>query len=373
MGLDAHKLAEEFFGAGQISHIAPFGNGHINQTFIVGLRDGREAVAQRINTHVFPEPAKLMENIERVCVHLRHKNKHHEDSRRRHLQVWNGPDGRPFLQDSQGNHWRAYDRITQVSSYDSLTEASQAYHVGSAFAEFQALLSDLPSPRLHDVIPDFHHTPKRFQRFLQVLENDSHKRRAEVQREIDFILQRQESLGRLVDKLEAGILPERITHNDTKLNNLLFDHSGQTALCVVDLDTVMPGLVHYDFGDMIRTATNRAAEDEKDPANVSVDTEIFRHLAQGYVEAGSAFLTPAEKEELVFSGILMTLEVGIRFLTDHLEGDPYFRVHHPGHNLQRTRAQFALVEALERARPEWEDILGTLLVRNHGFQDSNRL
>ena len=360
MVLGPRGIAAEFFGAGRVVSAEPFGNGHINQTFLVRLDGGREAVVQRINLHVFPEPAALMHNIERVCQHLAQKYARVPEGSRRHLSIWPTCQGKPFFQDQEGECWRAYERIGQVASFDRITQPQQAYQVGKAFAEFQALLSDLPAPRLHDTIADFHHTPKRFRRLLQAIEADSRGRAASAQPEIDFVLQRGSIMGRLVEQLEASILPERITHNDTKLNNLLFSQSDQTPLCVVDLDTVMPGLVHYDFGDMVRTATNRAEEDEENLSLVAADGAIFEPLARGYLEGGANFLTPAEKRELVFSGILMTLEVAMRFLTDFLEGDHYFKIHHERHNLQRTRAQLALVKSLESQRQEWEQIVAGL-------------
>lgn len=353
----SHHIACEFEGPSEVSSIVPMGRGHINDTYVVQYYDGPDRVLQRLNGHVFPRPDWVMENIVRVTRHLQGKLLHLPDGASRHLEVIPTREGACLFVDEQGGHWRMYRRMHPTRSYDRLENADQAYWVGHSFAKFQAQLADLPAPRLHETIVDFHHTPRRLRRLQQVAENDSQRRLAGARAEFDFAMERQTGAERLLELLRRGELTERITHNDTKLNNLLFDEHGQEPLCVVDLDTVMPGLVHYDFGDMIRTGCSTAPEDEADLNRVGFNDELFEGIARGYLEAARPFITLPEVEQLAFSSILMTLEVGIRFLTDYLEGDVYFKVHHPGHNLQRARSQFALVRQLEVSEARMHDLV----------------
>lgn len=353
----SHSIACEFEGPCEVSKILPMGRGHINDTYVVHYHDGPDRVLQRLNGHVFPRPDWVMENIVRVTQHLQNKVSHLPDGRDRHLEVIPTRRGQCMHVDDQGGHWRMYRRMHPTQSYDRLENPGQAYWVGHSFGKFQAQLADLPAPRLHETIADFHHTPRRLTRLQQVARTDSQGRLVGCQAEVDFATQRQATVGRLLERYQRGELPERITHNDTKLNNLLFDQAGREPLCVVDLDTVMPGLVHYDFGDMIRTGCATAPEDEADLSRVGFDESLFEGIARGYLETARPFITRAEVEELAFSAILMTLEVGIRFLTDYLEGDVYFKVHHSSHNLQRARSQFALVQRLEAAEKRMDDLV----------------
>lgn len=350
-------LAKKFEGPEKVSSIQPLGRGHINDTFLVQYLDGPDRVLQRLNNHVFPRPEWVMDNIVRVTQHIHAKVAHLPDAAMRRLEVIPTRLGKALHIDEQGRHWRMYNRVYPTLSYDQLQNPRQAFWVGHSFGEFQAQLADLPQPRLHETIADFHHTPRRLQRLLHMAQSDPQQRRFRAQREIDFAQARHHRVELLLDLHRRGRIPERITHNDTKLNNLLFDPEGNQPLCVVDLDTVMPGLIHYDFGDMIRTGCATAAEDEEDLELVGWNRDFFEGIVRGYLKAGQSFLTAAEIEHLAFSGILMTLEVGIRFLTDYLEGDVYFRVHHPEHNLQRARSQFALVGQLEAAESQMQDLV----------------
>lgn len=350
-------IAQEFECPRQVRRISPLGNGHINDTFLVQFTDGPDHVLQRINHFVFPRPEWVMDNIVRVTQHLQSKLGHLADGHQRSLRVIHTRQGRSLHIDSKGQFWRMYHRLHPMQSYEQLQTPRQAYFVGRSFGEFQALLADLPQPRLHETIADFHHTPRRLARLLNVAQADPQRRRVSAQREIEFARERQARVETLVDLQRRGEIPERITHNDTKLNNLMFDEAGNEPMCVLDLDTVMPGLVHYDFGDMIRTGCATCAEDEEDLEQVDFDHELFRGISRGYLEAGRSFLTQSEVEQLAFSAILMTLEVGIRFLTDYLEGDLYFKVHHPEHNLQRARSQFQLVRRLEAAESQLHDLV----------------
>lgn len=339
------EVASLFALAGPVALAEPFGSGHINDTFRVVA--GHEYVLQRINTAIFRDPAALMDNVERVCRHLAGKT-----GPRGHLKVVPALSGALWVE-HQGEAWRVYERVLGVRSYDQIETSEQAFAAGEAFGRFQEQLSDLPPPRLVETIPDFHNTAKRYERFEAAVAADSHGRVGECAREIEA-LRRREPLSRVL--AERG-LPERIVHNDTKLNNVLFDEATGEALCVVDLDTVMPGLVAADFGDMVRTATNTGAEDDQDLARVGCDPAIFAALAQGYLRAAGSFLTPAEVSSLALAGQVLTYELVLRFLTDYLEGDPYFKTHRPRHNLERARAQLKLVESLEEQASELERLV----------------
>lgn len=351
------ELPLQFQGQCQPLEVTPLRRGHINDTYLVRYADGGDRVLQRLNTYVFPKPEQVMENIQRVTRHLAGKCHGRPDAEMRCLRVIPTVDGSSFHRDANGHCWRMYPRLQPVQSFDQMQTARQAHCVGHSFGEFQAQLADLPAPRLHEVIADFHNTPKRLNRLLEVSGHARPERLQAAAELLKFAVARRGSAERLLARHAQGDFPERITHNDTKLNNLLFDHSGQHPLCVVDLDTVMPGLVHYDFGDMVRTGCSLAAEDEPDLSKVDFSRELFRGLVEGYLEAGRDFLWEAEVEELAFAGTLLTLEVGIRFLTDYLEEDVYFKTHHPEHNLQRARSQFALVARLEAAEPELREIV----------------
>jgi Ser/Thr protein kinase RdoA (MazF antagonist) len=315
-------------------------------------RGGRRErfLLQRINTQIFHDPVALMKNIERVTTHLAGKE---PDGSRRVLTLVRTCEGQAWQMDAEGSFWRMYRFIEGTRSYDVVETATQAYEAARAFGEFQRMLAELPAPRLHETIPDFHSTPKRLEALKRAIEADALGRAAGAEREIAFALER-ESVTRLL--VEAG-LPERVTHNDTKINNVLLDERTGQRICVIDLETVMPGLAPYDFGDMVRTMTCRAAEDERDLSLVRIEMEMFEALARGYLSVAGSFLTNAEKGMLVEAGRVITLEQGIRFLTDYLDGDRYFKVHRPGQNLDRARAQFRLVESLEEHRAAMEQVV----------------
>lgn len=339
------SLVRQFRPGARTVHQERFGSGHIHDTYLVRLDDGGEFVLQRMNTAVFPDPEAVCRNVQRVCEHL---NARLEGDARRSLTWLRAPDGGILARDEQGAPWRMCVRIPRVRSVDRVETEEQAWQAGFAFGEFQALLSDLPGPRLEEVLPGFHDTPRRYEAFEAAVAADPLGRAAEAREDLAFARGRQAMAGRLLDLHRAGAIPERITHNDTKINNVLLDEDTGRALCVIDLDTVMPGLAHYDFGDMVRTVTNAGEEDDADLSCVELRRPMYEALLRGYLEAAGGFLNPVEIEELPFSGKLLTYEVALRFLTDHLLGDTYFRIHHPGHNLQRARAQFALLRSMER-------------------------
>ncbi len=344
---DVRAVARHFYIAGEFLSAEPYGSGHINDTYCVVYNQGGTRVRylfQRINHNVFKQPVALMENVRRVTEHLARKITGEAEASRRVLTLISTRTGEAYHRDAEGNHWRAYIFIEQARGYDAVENVAQARSAAKAFGRFQKLLADLPAPRLNDTIPDFHHTPKRFAALEKAIETDPANRAQLARAEIDFALRHKPICGGLLD----ANLPERVTHNDTKFNNVLLDDATGEGVCVIDLDTVMPGLALYDFGDMVRTTTSPAREDERDLSKVQMQFPMFEALARGYLESASDFLTPAEKRVLPFSGKLITFEIGIRFLTDYLAGDVYFKVSRDGHNLDRCRTQFKLVESIAK-------------------------
>ena len=332
---------------GVVTKVEPWGSGHINDTYRVTVDQSGLVVRyilQGINQNIFPNVPKLMENIQRVTRHIAARNP--GDSRAA-LTIVPTTAGEAFYRNPADNScWRVYLFIEGAKTYDAVTDPSQAYQAARAFGKFQCALADLPGGPLFESIVDFHHTPKRFQKFLKVLKEDKLGRAAECKKEIDFALAHEKECAIVVDELADGRLPARVTHNDTKINNVMLDDQTGEGICVIDLDTCMPGSVLYDFGDEIRTTTMTAAEDEPDLSKVHFDIKLFEALVQGYLSCAT-FLTAEEKRLLPFSGRLLTFECGLRFLTDYLEGDVYFKTHRPGQNLDRNRTQFELVRQME--------------------------
>jgi Ser/Thr protein kinase RdoA (MazF antagonist) len=330
----------------------PIPSGHINDTYCSEFDDrGRRVkyVNQRINHLVFREPERLMENMVRVTRFAREQIlAAGGDPERETLTIVPTRDGRSFHRTAEGTYWRTFQYIDGARTYDRVEDLRHVYSASKAFGNFQKMLSRLPGERLHETIPDFHHTGKRYDAFLASVEFDPAGRAAAVKPEIDFVVARAKDTGMVVEGLAAGRIPERVTHNDTKLNNVMIDNRSGEGICVIDLDTVMPGSVLYDFGDSVRLGAATAAEDERDLAKVGFDIGMFDRLAAGYLDAARDFLVPEETALLAFSAKLLTLECGIRFLTDHLKGDVYFKIHRPGHNLDRARTQFKMVTEMER-------------------------
>jgi hypothetical protein len=347
---DIAAVGRAFGAGGPLVAAARHGSGHINDTYLASYDRGGQRVRyvhQRINHLVFKDPVRVMENIQRVTEHQRNKMAV-SPSGRRALTCVSSADGQPYWCDGEGNTWRTYTFIENARSYDVVQSTRQAFVAARAFGDFQKMLADLPSPRLHETIPNFHNTPWRLERLEAAIAADSHNRAESCRAEIDYALAQRVGTLLLTSLQADGRIPERITHNDTKLNNVMLDETTGEDVCVIDLDTVMPGLALYDFGDMVRTATMPVAEDEQDLAKVVMQWPMFEALAKGYLSSASAFLNADERNQLAFAGWLMTYEVGIRFLTDHLSGDTYFRIRRPGQNLDRARAQFALARDIER-------------------------
>jgi len=357
---DIRSVSKHFQILGEFVSAEPYGSGHINDTYSAVYDQGRTTVRyihQRINPNVFKNPVALMDNVHRVTDHLRGKLAGERDIARRVLTLIPAHGGRPFHLDDQGNYWRTYIFIEKAHTYDVVQTPRQAFEAARAFGRFQGLLVDLPGPRLHETIPDFHHTPKRFDAFERALEADAFNRAQSARTEIDFALRHREMVSFL---LEAH-LPERITHNDTKFNNVMLDDTTGEGICVIDLDTTMPGLVLCDFGDQVRTTTSPTREDERDLKKVRMQFPMFEALVRGYLFAAHEFLTAPEKKCLAFAGKLITFEIGIRFLTDVLNGDTYFKIHWENHNLDRCRTQFKLVESIEQHEDQMSKLIESLL------------
>jgi hypothetical protein len=350
MEYDVKAIAENFNLEGKLTGSEPFGSGHINDTYSLTCeQDGRQLhyILQRINHRVFKNPPAMMENIRRVTSHIRRKMQERKDKLApRQLVVIAAKDGSDFFLDDRGNYWRIYNRIENAFTYDTIESPELAYEAARMFGRFAALLTDLPGPPLHETIVDFHTTPKRFKAFMEVLQQDPCNRAKDAGAEIDFVLENAGICDVLTNLAGSGEIRIRTTHNDTKINNVLLDAKTHEGVCVIDLDTVMPGLSLYDFGDMVRTATNPAEEDERDLSKVTMRMPIFEMLLKGFAEETHTFLRPAEKKNLVFAGKLITFEQMIRFLADHLAGDAYYKIHRENHNLDRSRTQMKMVQSI---------------------------
>lgn len=348
---DLGAISQGFLIAGAFVGAEPFGSGNINDTYLAEYEEGGKRaryVHQRINHAVFKDPPAVMQNVERVLGHLKAKLGAEPDAHRRVLTLVPARDGRSYHRDERGNYWRTYLHIAGGRSFDAADTPRQAFEAARAFGRFQALLSDMPEPRLHDTIPGFHDTPQRLKTLEAAVRADEARRAAEARPEIDFALERAPVARVLHDLFREGLIPERIVHNDTKLNNVIIDDATGEGLCVIDLDTVMPGLALHDFGDMVRAGAARAAEDERDLTKVEIDPALFESLVRGYLAGAGPVLTRAELEHLAISGKVIAYELGLRFLTDFLKGDTYFKTARPKHNLDRCRAQFQLVRSFER-------------------------
>lgn len=344
--------------------VQPYGNGHINDTFLVTCAEAdneKKYILQRMNHAIFHNPRALMENIAGVTAYLQKRiSERGGDPERETLTVVKTKDGENYFEDSLHNFWRIFPFIDHTFCLEKVENAHDFYDCAVAFGDFQRQLSDYPAETLHETIPLFHHTPSRFQTFRKAVADDALGRADSAQAEIDFALAREADTHVLTDLLEKGDLPLRVTHNDTKLNNILFDNDTRKALCIIDLDTVMPGLSLYDFGDSIRTGANTGAEDETDLSKIGLDLSLFETFTEGFLKGCAGSLTPLEIELLPMGAKLMTYECGIRFLADYLVGDVYFKIHRENHNLDRARTQFKLVADMERKWDEMAEIVTRL-------------
>ena len=341
------EIASQFALKGDMISVAPFGEGHINNTYLIRTTED-SYILQSINPEVFRDTEGLMQNIAGVTAHLRRVlAKNGRDPNRETLTViptnggklfWRTPDGMPF---------RVYRFISDSAAYQKIQKPEDFCLAAMAFGDFTNLLADYPAETLHETIPGFHDTQRRFERLEQAVLQDTEGRKKTAIPEIAFACARKEDTALITGAIRSGKIPLRVCHNDTKLNNVLFDQKTHRALCVVDLDTVMPGSLLFDFGDAIRFGANRAAEDERDLSRVSCDLTLYGEFVKGYTSEMRNTLTPAELSMFPAAARLMTLECGIRFLTDYLEGDRYFKISHPLHNLERCRTQFRLAADME--------------------------
>lgn len=355
------KVIENFDFSGKFEEARLFGSGHINETYCVVFsteKGNNRYILQKINKQIFKTPEELMENIIGVTSWLKKKIlENGGNPKRETLNIVNERKGKPYLVDEEGEYWRSYLFIENATCYDQVESDDDFYQSALAFGNFQHLLADYPAETLHETIPDFHNTVKRFNDFKKAMEKDIFCRAANVQEEIHFILEREDLAHTLIALQKAGKLPLRVTHNDTKLNNIMIDNMTRKGICVIDLDTVMPGLSLNDFGDSIRFGASTAAEDETDLSKVSCDLHLFEVYVKGFLEGCCGALTELEVDMLPISAILMTFECGIRFLTDYLEGDHYFRIQYKNHNLDRARTQLKLVWDMEQKLSDMKSIV----------------
>ena len=356
--IDLKQLLPQFSIDGKIESVKPFGTGHINSTFIsVWNQDGQEKkfIHQRINEKIFPHPELVMENISRVTNHIRKiaMCSGLKDNSDCTLTIVPSHDGKLFVKDSEGGCWRTYVFINGYS-LDIVRSPQDAWFLGKGIANFQKQLIDLNSCEIIETIPNFHNMPHRYSAFHEALLRDNHQRVKSVANEIAFMLENEQRGHLLIDSLNNGKIPLRICHNDAKLSNILIDKNTNEFLCVIDLDTVMPGSSLFDLGDLIRTVTTLTAEDEKDISKIDFDLLYFEKLLEGYLCEALDFLEPAEISLLCEAGRNITQIMGLRFLTDYLEGDIYYRIAHPSHNLDRCRTQIALIHSMDA---KWEEAL----------------
>ncbi|MDY3918964.1 MAG: aminoglycoside phosphotransferase family protein [Candidatus Limivivens sp.] len=355
---------------GHLLEVISYGSGHINDTYLMKheKEDGTvvKHILQRMNREVFTNPVELMENVIGVTDYLRKKIlEAGGDPERETLNLAPTRSGQKYFVDSQGEYWRVYQFIENATSYDAVEKPDDFYQSALAFGHFQRMLADYPAETLHETIPNFHNFIDRMEKFKAAVETDTFGRAKNVREEIQFALEHERDAHILCDMLASGELPLRVTHNDTKLNNIMIDDATGVGICVIDLDTVMPGLAVNDFGDSIRFGASTAAEDEQDLDKVFCDLDLFELYTRGFLKGCEGSLTEKEIEMLPMGAKIMTLECGIRFLTDYLEGDHYFKIHREGQNLDRCRTQFKLVTDMEAKWEKMAQIVKEVQKINH--------
>ncbi len=344
----ALEIFSKFAVDGMVADIRPFGSGHINETWLVTCSNGGKYTLQQLNDRVFPQPEHVMHNIVLITEHLAGKIREAGgDPLRETLNVIRTKDGNPCYHDSGAGCFRVFTFVDGARSYSRVEQPVHFYNAARAFGRFQNMLADFPAEELYETIPDFHNTLSRYNNLLEAAENDIMGRRRLVEAEIEFAAARLDKCSLILNALADGSVPVRVTHNDTKYDNILIDDVTGEGICIIDLDTVMPGSMLYDYGDSLRFGTNTGAEDEQDLSKVYCDLELFEEFTRGYLEVLNGTMTPGEVELMPMAGQIITLECGMRFLTDYLNGDTYFRIHRPNHNLDRARAQFRLAEDME--------------------------
>ncbi len=342
------EIINQFKFEGEFQSIEPFGCGHINSTYAIYFKPQTRYILQKINTNIFKNPYELMENINSVTTHLKTKIKEYGGNPEQEtLTIVKTKEGKLLYKDSENNYFRVYLFIENASSYQLVEKPILFYNAARAFGKFQRLLADFPAESLFEVIPNFHNTKSRYKDFITALEKNLAGRVDLIKDEIKFVKDREKDCSIFVDLIEQGKLPLRVTHNDTKLNNIMIDNKADEGICIIDLDTIMPGSILYDFGDSIRFGASSAKEDEKDLDKVYMVIDLFEQYTKGYLSEAKNTLTSVEIENLALSAKILTLECGIRFLTDYINGDVYFKIHRDGQNLDRARTQFKLVADME--------------------------
>jgi hypothetical protein len=360
MNITVKDIYRDFRIFGDFIEAFPYGTGHINNTYKAIFSQSGKTVSyifQRINKTIFKKPEELMVNISLVLEYQKKALADTPNSSRRSLTLIPTKADRCFYIDKLGEYWRAYCFIENAATYDIIENDKIAYNAARAFGKFQRSLTELSPSKLNITIPNFHNTPKRYEAFEDATVKDTINRAKDVKSEIDFVLNHKKYASKLFDLHRDGKLPERICHYDTKLNNVMIDDKTKEGICVIDLDTVMPGFTAFDFGDLIRTGTSPAAEDELDTSKVCMQMNMFESIARGYLSSAETFLTKTEKENLVFGGLLITLENALRFLMDYLQGDIYYKIHRENHNLDRCRTQIALVKSIENQFDKMNNII----------------
>lgn len=354
------KIYAQFLTEGTYLSCQPYGNGHIHDTFLITTseQDKDDYILQKVNCNIFKKIPELQQNIERVTEHLKKKISASPGSNvsRECLNIIYAENGKSWITDRYMNYWRMFVFIPEHKSYDIVDSPEKAFQGGKAIGRFQAMLADLDGEPLFETIPDFQDITLRIQAFDNILKTNPVKRLESVLNEVRFIQERADKMQVIMRLVKSGKIPIRITHNDTKFNNILFDKNDK-ALCMIDLDTVMPGYIHYDFGDALRTAASSTSEDEEDVSRVKMDIDLFRSFSEGYLTETASTLSSTEKEYLALSPIVLTYTQAVRFLTDYLSGDTYYKIRHEYHNLQRTRAQIALVKSMEEQYTDMQRII----------------
>ncbi len=360
--MELSEILFKFNVNGKFLSCEPYGSGHINRTYLATLSDnGKEVkyILQKINSTLFKNVDGLMNNIKLVTEYNRAEIiKRGGDPDRESLTIVNTKDGMPYYKTPDGEYYRVYIFIEGAKGYDVVEKPVHFYESAVAFGKFAQLLDRFDSSKLYTVLPDFHNTVKRFENLKKAIEENRSGRKNNVLKEIDFALEREGIVSEIVDLLNSGKMPSRVTHNDTKLNNVLIDVKTDKAVCVIDLDTMMPGSICYDFGDSIRFGCNPCLEDEPNTEKVNFSMPLFEEYTKGYLSVFGNTITKIERKNLAMGAILMTYECGIRFLSDYLDGDVYFRTSRENQNLDRTRTQFKLVSDMQSRYDEMLDIIG---------------
>jgi len=355
------NIINKFDVKGEVCEIKVIESGHINNTYRVSVKDGDEInkyTLQTINTYVFKDPVGVMENISGVTEFLKEKiRKNGGDPMRESLTVIKARDGKPYYVDEEGKYWRVYVFVDDVYTFDFVENPTQLRNAAEGFGKFQAMLADYPMDTLHETIIGFHNTKMRYEQLMDAVKRDVCGRAESVREEVKFYEDRYDLMCSLVKLTDEGLMPIRVVHSDTKANNILIDNKTDKALCVIDLDTVMPGLSVHDFGDAIRFAGNAAEEDETDLSKVYLRMDNFEAFAQGFMSQVGDSLTDIEKDNMALGALIITLEQGSRFLADHINGDVYFKIHRENHNLDRARNHIKLAKSIEENLEEMKKVV----------------